>query len=181
MTYRPPSLIKVSNLSVINTKTISSTSPLGTTLPFAISIDTPNTNLTPLSGVSFTNGELVLDAGKSYYLQASIVALGLNRPQAGIFEATWYNKTLGSEIGQKYIINLDTSAGGTNQSTQNAERCARWCARALILSGDFDQNQQMTIDLRVLTWSGNSWFCSLEQTSPPAVEGSSQITIWQID
>lgn len=167
MSYRPPPVNKL-NMEATVCKTVHTATKV-TAVPTQIEFESGVT----LTGVSVVSGRLRLTSGANYYIEASTSFLGLNRPANGIFEAALYNTTTSTEIGQRLVCNL-ASNGRTDQSP----RSTRWCARALILSGDFGANPTMDIEFRVVDCSPlDIWFYSLEATP---LEGTSQVTIYRI-
>ena len=172
MTYRPPIRFKMSNIDTALGKCAHDTSPVAS-VPRQISIE-PGLSMT---GLSIVNGRFRITAGASYYIEASTSFIGLNRPSNGVFEAALYNTTTATEIGQRLVCNLPT---GTPARTDLSPRATRWCARALILAGDFGANSTMDIEFRVVACSptGSTWYSSYEQTSPS--EGTSHVSVWRV-
>ena len=171
MTYRPIIRFKIDNVDTALSKCVHSTNKV-TSVPTQIFID-PAMSMT---GLSIVNGRFRISAGASYYIEASTVFLGLNRPSNGVFEAALYNTTTSSEIGQRLVCNLPS---GSSARTDLSPRATRWCARALILASDFGANTTMDIEFRVVACAPlSTWYYDLEQATPS--EGTSQVSVWRI-
>jgi hypothetical protein len=127
------------------------------------------------SRTSVVSGRLRITSGCSYYLEAALGVLALNRPANALLDVAWYNTTTSTEIGSRLYARV-----GSDQTVGTASRSSRWAARALILASDFGANSTMDIELRAVACSplSTTWYANVYQASTP--EGDSSICVWEV-